>query len=201
MGNVGKKLIGAALICLLLCATAWAVVSITIGWNASIDPSVTGYKVYWGTTSRNYGAAFDAGKNVQLPLSALPNSGPVFVAATAYNTKDESGFSDELVLWGINGSADANAIINHVGPDLYEQESSITFTMSAKTGYKIEDVKVDGQSVGAVSSYTFAALSANHAISVTSAKLIDPPTKLRKIVQFMAIQQGLPSKNGIREAQ
>jgi hypothetical protein len=42
-----------------------------------------------------------------------------------------------------------------------------TFTITPDAGYGIVDVTVDGQSVGAVTSYTFPALSANHTIAAT----------------------------------
>ncbi|HNS77984.1 MAG TPA: hypothetical protein PKM17_04995, partial [Syntrophorhabdus sp.] len=45
--------------------------------------------------------------------------------------------------------------------------ASRTFSISANTGYTITDVTVDGVSVGAVSSYTFSNVTANHTISAT----------------------------------
>jgi hypothetical protein len=42
--------------------------------------------------------------------------------------------------------------------------SSKSFTITRKTGYKISNVTVNGQSVGAVSSYTFSSVRANHTI-------------------------------------
>ena len=42
-----------------------------------------------------------------------------------------------------------------------------TYTITPEDGYDIEDVKVDGNSVGAVSSYTFTDIDANHEISAT----------------------------------
>jgi len=44
---------------------------------------------------------------------------------------------------------------------------SKTFTITPNAGYKIKDVKVDGVSVGAVSTYTFTNVTANHTISAT----------------------------------
>jgi len=44
-----------------------------------------------------------------------------------------------------------------------------TFTITPNTGYHIGDVEVDGESVGAVSSYTFKNVDSNHTISATFA--------------------------------
>ncbi|MCX6087760.1 MAG: stalk domain-containing protein [Caldiserica bacterium] len=41
-----------------------------------------------------------------------------------------------------------------------------TFTITPDTGYHIKDVKVDGNSVGAVTSYTFTNINSDHTISV-----------------------------------
>jgi|WetSurMetagenome_2_1015567.scaffolds.fasta_scaffold00011_27 hypothetical protein len=46
-----------------------------------------------------------------------------------------------------------------------------TFTIAPAVGYQITDVLVDGSSVGAVSSYTFTSVSANHTITATYSAL------------------------------
>ena len=45
--------------------------------------------------------------------------------------------------------------------------SSQTFTIMPNAGYKIKDVQVDGTSVGAVSTYTFDNVTADHTIEAT----------------------------------
>ena len=44
-----------------------------------------------------------------------------------------------------------------------------SFSITASTGYQVSSVTVDGTSVGAVSSYTFSNVTANHTISATFA--------------------------------
>lgn len=51
--------------------------------------------------------------------------------------------------------------------------SSQTFTISSDVGYHIEDVLVDGASVGAVGTYTFSNVTSSHTISATFAINID----------------------------
>ena len=47
------------------------------------------------------------------------------------------------------------------------QGADKTFQIVPNNGYKILDVKVDGVSVGAKTSYTFSKVSANHTITAT----------------------------------
>jgi len=52
-----------------------------------------------------------------------------------------------------------------------EMGTDCSFTISPDQGYKISDVKVDGVSVGAVSSYTFTSVSSDHKIEVSFEKI------------------------------
>ena len=50
-----------------------------------------------------------------------------------------------------------------------------SFTITPNSGYRIADVKVDGNSVGAVNTYTFTNVTADHTIVVTFEKKSSPP--------------------------
>jgi len=69
----------------------------------------------------------------------------------------------------ITTSAGTGGSISPSSPSV-ESGSSQTFTITPNTGYNVSDVKVDGTSVGAVTSYTFNNVSAAHTISATFAK-------------------------------
>lgn len=62
---------------------------------------------------------------------------------------------------GTNGSIGASVTLNYGGNQV--------FTITPATGYHILDVLVDGVSVGAVASYSFNNVTANHAISASFA--------------------------------
>ncbi len=61
---------------------------------------------------------------------------------------------------GINGSISPNT------PQTVNYSASKTFTMLPNTGYHVTDVRVDGVSQGAIGSYTFSNVAANHTITV-----------------------------------
>ncbi len=67
----------------------------------------------------------------------------------------------------ITPSAVVNGFISPSSPQNLEYGQDQTFTITAATGYYIADVLVDGTSVGPVTTYTFAAVSADHTISAS----------------------------------
>ncbi|MBQ1652788.1 MAG: MucBP domain-containing protein, partial [Bacteroidales bacterium] len=67
----------------------------------------------------------------------------------------------------ITASAGNGGTITPNGAVTVEEGIDKTFAIAASTGYHIADVLVDGQSVGAVVSYTFQNVNANHTIEAT----------------------------------
>jgi len=56
---------------------------LTVSWNANQEP-VDGYKVYWGTESRNYTNTADAGKTTSYTITELTNGTTYYIAVKAY---------------------------------------------------------------------------------------------------------------------
>ena len=67
----------------------------------------------------------------------------------------------------IQASAGANGIITPSGTINIAQGANQTFAMIPNTGYEVQNVYIDGNSVGALTSYTFTNVTANHQIHVT----------------------------------
>ncbi|RYD66772.1 MAG: hypothetical protein EOP83_04225 [Verrucomicrobiaceae bacterium] len=76
--------------------------SVSVAWNPNSESDVTGYKVYWGRTSRIYDQVLNAGTNPQAVLPNLASGQPYYCAVTAYNAQgQESSFSTEIaVMYG-----------------------------------------------------------------------------------------------------
>jgi hypothetical protein len=76
--------------------TIFAAPSISLAWDPSPDPSVIGYKVYWGVATRNYTNSLSAGGATTLTISNLIAGRTYYFAATAYDTNGiESDYSVE----------------------------------------------------------------------------------------------------------
>ena len=70
----------------------------------------------------------------------------------------------------ITATAGEGGSITPAGEVSVKEGASQTFTITASEGYAIADVLVDGQSVGAVDSYTFENVTANHTIAALFTK-------------------------------
>ncbi|NLJ28061.1 MAG: fibronectin type III domain-containing protein, partial [Deltaproteobacteria bacterium] len=143
---------------------------VTLAWNANTEPTLAGYKIYYGQASRTYGDPVNVGNQTTyaLTLPDLPDGGAYYFAATAYDTSgNESDFSEELVCYAISAEAGPNGTITPGGVFLTEKGSGQTFTITPAAGYHIADVLVNGSSVGPVSSYTFTDMQSNQSISAS----------------------------------
>ena len=71
---------------------------IHLQWSPNSEPSLSGYKIYYGTGSRDYSHSIDIGNTTEYTLSGLDEGVTYYLALTAYDTDNhESDFSPELV--------------------------------------------------------------------------------------------------------
>ena len=241
---------------------------VTIAWDVNLESDIAGYKLYYGTSSRNYTVSLDAGNTTNYTITSLEEGTTYHFAATAYDTAlNESAYSTELVhtisvpnrapeipsqpsgamngylntnysfsttttdidgdplqykfdwgngvisIWGsvsqtfswsspgnycvkaqakddkdaisewsacqyvniseqsytIAATTGANGSIFPLGIVEVTHGSSQAFAISAAKNYHVQEVLVDGASVGAVSSYAFNKVTKNHTIQASFA--------------------------------
>jgi C1A family cysteine protease len=73
----------------------------------------------------------------------------------------------ELITYTITASAGANGTITPSGVTTVSPMGNITYTIAPNSGYTIDNVVVDGVNQGAITSYSFNNVNANHTISAT----------------------------------
>jgi hypothetical protein len=232
---------------------------VTLAWDMNSEPNVMGYKIYYGTASRNYDWFIDVGNVTSITITDLPNGSTYYFAATAYDNSNppiESTHSDEVnknmctysispvnasfgasggtgsvsvttqagcawtassgaswmtitagssgvgngtiyysvsantnpnpqsasstfagkvftvtqsaaTTYTITASASTGGTITPSGTVTVAHGATQAFNITASAGYQILNVTVDGASIGAVSSYTFNNVNAGHTITAT----------------------------------
>jgi hypothetical protein len=84
---------------LIICITSAYAAQVTLGWSPGTEPDLTGYKVYYGTASRNYTQSVDINNRTvtSCTITNLTEGQTYYFAATAYNTSlVESPYSAEV---------------------------------------------------------------------------------------------------------
>lgn len=70
---------------------------VELAWDPNTEPDLAGYKVYYGSFSRNYEHIIDVGNNIGCIISGLNEGESYYFSATAYDTENnESDYSNEV---------------------------------------------------------------------------------------------------------
>ncbi len=142
--------------------------SVTLAWDANTESTLAGYKLYYGLSSRTYSAPINVGKVTEYKLDNVEEGKTIYFAVTAYDINGlESDFSAELQCFSLVPGKIQHGTITPDKTVWVSSGNSQTFTIAPQSGYVIQDVLVNNQSVGQVSSYTFANVSSNGTISAS----------------------------------
>jgi len=148
-----------------------------ITWTASDNVGVTSVDLAYST---------DGGASFPNVIASGPNSGgfvwtvpnapgtALRVRAIAHDAagnlgSDSSATNFTIDLWTITASAGANGSISPSGAVGVVEGASQGFTITPAAHYHVADVLADGGSVGAVSSWNFPSVNANHTIAASFA--------------------------------
>ena len=132
-----------------------------------------------GTTTVAYGATptFVVTPNIGFRVSAITLNGTNVISQATNNngvyTYTLPAVTANSVLtatmvqktFTITATAGANGVIN--GPATVNYGATATYTITPANGYVVDNVVVDGMNMGAITTYTFVNVVANHTISVT----------------------------------
>jgi hypothetical protein len=177
--QVQRLLFGAFFILfLLLYHSNIQAAQVTLAWDPNV-PAPDGYQVF----QRLDGQAYDYAS----PVCPTPGSDPTQATCTVDNLADDTLYHFVVRAYvGGDVSGDSNEVahmtdpppptVYHItteygaGGSIVPQSATLnagesqTFTFNAHAGYQIEDVLVDGASVGSRTSYTFENVTASHTI-------------------------------------
>jgi hypothetical protein len=106
--------------------------TVTLAWDQNAEPDITGYKLYYGTSSRVYDHTEDAGNSTTCTISDLSAGTTYYLAVTAYNSSgSESGFSEEVVHTVAVQNRQPNIAAVPSGPSSGLPNTGYNFTTSA----------------------------------------------------------------------
>jgi len=164
----------------------------TLAWDPPVNPDgtlftgVAGYKLHFGTASGTYTQSINAGNVTSYTISNLAEGTTYYFAVTDYdNAGNESGYSNEVsktfaATYSLTATAGTGGTISPVGSITKSTatngtftitsvtapvSTSVSFSITAKQGYQISNVTVDGISAGKITSYTFSNINTNHSIT------------------------------------
>jgi hypothetical protein len=128
------------------------------------------------TVASGTSRAFTITPNSGYKVSSVLVDGASVGAVTTYTFSNVTGnhtisatFSANTVNYTITASANAGGTISPAGATSVSYGSDRAFTITPSAGYRVVSVLVDGASVGAVTTYNFSHITANHTIAVTFA--------------------------------
>jgi hypothetical protein len=143
-------------------------ITASAGTGGTIFPS--------GAVSVNHGAnqTFAIAANTGYQIASVTVDGVSQGAISSYTFSNVTAAHTisatfSVRTYTITASAGTGGTISPSGAVSVNHGANQTFAITPNTGYGITDVLVDGASVGAVSSYTFSNVTANHTISASFA--------------------------------
>jgi hypothetical protein len=162
--------------------------------GGTLLPGATGHEYLTGdpsgsqeTVTTNASSDFSTTAVWAIPSSAVPQKYEIVADSQAlgtigkYESKDYmdapgwEGFRVAEAPLTITASAGSHGSIAPSGSVSVNYGANQTFSITAATGYHVASVLVDGGSVGAVTSYTFTNVTANHTISASFAADLASP--------------------------
>ena len=121
-------------------------------------------------------ASIAAGGNY---TAAVSNTAKLTIEKSASTTTTKpagTNTSTSTTGFTVTASAGAGGSITQSGKVSVQSGKSASFTIVANKDYEVEDVKVDGKSIGSVGVYTFTNVKANHTIEATFRRTVAETT-------------------------
>ena len=161
-------------------AGTWQTDPTTASWTVATPYTITATASSGGTISPSGSVSVAPGEDQTFIIA--PNTGyyisdvlvdgaSVGAVATHTFTNVASNHtiaaSFSIFSYTITATAGSGGSISPSGSVSVNYGATQTFTITPNTGYNVADVKVDGSSVGAVTTYTFTNVTTNHTIAAT----------------------------------
>ncbi len=166
---------------------------VTLSWDANAT-APDGYRLFQRTQSSNYdyNSPVWSGTDTTYAAAGLTAGETYYFVVRAYNGDLESLDSNEITVqaqaattttstntttatsavttFTVTAATAVNGTITPSGTTTLDESASQTYSIAPNAGFHIDDVRIDGISIGEVSTYTFEQVSDNHTISASFAE-------------------------------
>ncbi len=191
-----------AFACCLLTSAAVAAPSVVVGWDPNPAPeNVSGYVLYWSSVSRDapdftgFNDSKDVGTATEWTIDLPDGTARCYFSVTAYNADGlVSDYSTELGTVVVTPTATAGGVVSPAEPVVVEAGGSLDLHFTPDSGYEVEDIEIDGVSVGAATTYTLRSIDAPCAVLTRFAPAQPEPTQYN--VTLSAGDNGTVLPNG-----
>ncbi len=129
-----KRISAFTILFILVFAVSGQAATVTLAWDAS--SGATGYKLYYGTATKNYTTTIDVKNVLTYTIPNLPDGSTYYFAATAYDASSESDYSTEvsyMALMFVKNVRRAVAIATTPAAELIAWDA-----VTGSTGYKVK---------------------------------------------------------------
>jgi fibronectin type 3 domain-containing protein len=160
---------------------------VTLAWDASPDPAVVSYNVYYGGSSQNYTNIISSGSATFVTASNLVTGGKYYFAATAVdNAGLESAFSDEVMYQ--SGQGQCTVSISNL-TQVYDGTAKTVSIATSPAGVAVA-VTYNGATSAPISAGSYqvvaSVIDTNYVGGVTNTLTI---SKATAVVQFSGLNQ------------
>lgn len=122
---------------------------VTLAWDPNPESeNVTGYKVYYGYSSKNYEINFNVGNQTTYTISGLESGQVYYFAVTAYNEGYESSFSEEIDYYIPESTVDTVTDGDTDGDGLTDDKEITFYGTDPNNADTDGDGIIDGNEVG-----------------------------------------------------
>ncbi|MDM8522993.1 DUF1566 domain-containing protein [Desulfococcaceae bacterium HSG8] len=170
--------------------------TVSSGWSGTVTPSKQGYtfdpseRSYTPVSSDQFNQDYIGNPIPYIISGYVRDSGNKGLSGVILNFSnyagsaetDSSGYYSHTVYYGWTGTVTPGEVVQYTitatsgangvitppaGVTTVNRGTNLTLTMNPDFGYEVDDVVVDGVSVGAITSYAFTKIMSDHTISVT----------------------------------
>jgi Fibronectin type III domain len=101
----------------MLCSFAQAAPSVTLAWDANVEPDIGGYKLHYGTSSGAYTQTIDVGNIATATVPNLPVGTTYFFVVTAYNLDGVESLPSNEACYTQRPPASVSLTTQSIGPE------------------------------------------------------------------------------------